>query len=714
MLRRLPLTSLIFSIVLFALSAPRVDAAPPSTKLLPDTVKAYLSIPDIDVLRKNWQQTQFAQLIKDDVMKEFVEDFRRQTREKLGRTGVRLGFTLDDLNGVAGGEISLAAVQPEGDKEQHAIIMLVDTTAHRENAEKLLANVAKDVVGRGGKQETEKIAGEEVTVLTLKGRDGDGEHKAYLHIVSDQLVATDHRGAAAGVIRRVKGEAPEGDKTLATATAFKTTVEKCDAAAGDNAAQLRWFIDPFGYVEVLQASSKGANKKGGEILHLLSSQGFSAIKGVGGLVVVADGEHEVLHHTYVYAPPPYENAGRMLDFPLQTELFRTPAMGFSEDLDARKLPQKLREAFDEKKVALTEEVTVTKATDEEGLWILANSDSRSYEIKLAKDELIVSTSRSLVAQAWLPRAAATYVSFKWDMKDAFNSAESLVDAAIAKGAWKDLWNNMKDDPNGPRIDIQEEFVAHLADRVTFLTDYKQPITTKSERWLLGFEVTNPKIVAETVDKAMETDPQAKKRTHKGHIIWEIVVEGKKPKNVDEKELDIFGDEADAPAPAPKKDAEEGADGAAAPQPNMAVTVLFGNLLITSNVDVVVEILKSVENREQLARSADYRVMDMTLEKLGAKNEVFRVFARTDESYRPTYELIRQGKMPQAETILGKVLNGIFGPDEEGVAREQQIDGSKLPPFDTIHRFFGPAGLYATPDKSGWLVTGCVLDKNQRR
>ena len=32
------------------------------------------------------------------------------------------------------------------------------------------------------------------------------------------------------------------------------------------------------------------------------------------------------------------------------------------------------------------------------------------------------------------------------------------------------------------------------------------------------------------------------------------------------------------------------------------------------------------------------------------------FSRTDEQFRPTYELIRQGKMPESESLLGRTLN----------------------------------------------------------
>jgi hypothetical protein len=85
-----------------------------------------------------------------------------------------------------------------------------------------------------------------------------------------------------------------------------------------------------------------------------------------------------------------------------------------------------------------------------------------------------------------------------------------------------------------------------------------------------------------------------------------------------------------------------------------------------------------------------------------------MFSRTDHAYRPTYELIRQGKMPEAETVLGRLLNAMLGPDEEGVLRHQQIDGTKMPPYEKVAHYFGPAGMFVRSLDDGWISGGCLL------
>jgi hypothetical protein len=146
-------------------------------------------------------------------------------------------------------------------------------------------------------------------------------------------------------------------------------------------------------------------------------------------------------------------------------------------------------------------------------------------------------------------------------------------------------------------------------------------------------------------------------------------------------------------------------------PNSALTVAHGHLIVASHVDFIVDLLKRPLGSDVLTDAADYQQIQDSLSKIGAGSSSFRFFTRTDEAYRPTYELIRQGKMPEAKTILGKVLNRALGPDEKGILREQQIDGAKMPEFDAVRRYLGPAGVYVRSEDDGWFVAGCLLSKD---
>jgi len=66
-------------------------------------------------------------------------------------------------------------------------------------------------------------------------------------------------------------------------------------------------------------------------------------------------------------------------------------------------------------------------------------------------------------------------------------------------------------------------------------------------------------------------------------------------------------------------------------------------------------------------------------------------------------------MPQSETMLGRLINAIFGA-EEGAARRQRIDGTKLPDYDAVRRYLGPAGMVVSSGPDGWFFKGFTLNK----
>jgi len=324
-----------------------------------------------------------------------------------------------------------------------------------------------------------------------------------------------------------------------------------------------------------------------------------------------------------------------------------------------------------------------------------------YNLSMRMLDFPNSAKGALEPQPWAMSDLATYLSFNWKTQDAFKYSESLVDAIIAdKGAWQEMWKGMKEDEFGPQIDIFKELVDHLGERVTVLVDVKLPVGLKSERLLGLVEVNKPEIIAKTLDKAFKKDPTAKKHVYKGQVIWELTQE----ELAGDTELMIEG-AGFVSAPEKKKDEEK--DKAL---PNMAITVFAGHLVIGTHLDFVQELIDRAAAKPNLAVAADYLRVQDELVKLGSQEDSFHFFSRTDESYRATYELIKQGKLPEAETLLARVLNALLGPTEEGVVREQEIDGAKLPDFDLVKKYFGPGGLYVQSEANGWRIVGCLLKK----
>ncbi|MHB0955735.1 MAG: hypothetical protein ACYC0X_05080 [Pirellulaceae bacterium] len=622
------------------------SAAPPSEDLLPGTTKGYLSVPDVELLRTRWNETQLGQLINDPVMKPFVEDLRNQIRNKLSTNRVRLGITLEDLADIYGGELALAVTQPGNDPDQHATIILVDITDHQAQTQAMLEKVTKSLLEQGAKKKTETIGGQSATVFEMPKKRPDNPVVEAVHLIyKDLLIVTDRRDVCQQVVSRLNGTS--GD-TLGKLPAYVATMARCAKDAGDMQPHVRWFVDPVGYAQVARAEGGGRKKRGVDLLKVLPNQGFDAIRGVGGHLFLATGDQEILHRTMVYAPPVkraagstnaerYNKAARMLDFP--------------------------------------------------------NTDT-------------------LQPQPFVSRDLGSYFTFNWKMIEAFEYSKSLVNELLNGGPEDDLMEDiiasLAKDKDGPQVDLRNDLVRHFAERASIITDCRRPITPESERLLFAIELTNPEAVQETINKAFEADPDAEKREFEGHVIWEIVTNDV-PVEVDEIQIEgvgVFDPFAAGPEP---EHVEAEADKKILP--NSAITVAHGHLMVASHLDFIMELLKRPLGSEVLTEAADYQLVQDALSKIDAGPSSFRFFTRTDEAYRPSYELIRQGKMPEAKTVVGKVLNQLLGPDEKGILREQQIDGTKMPEFDAVRRYLGPAGVNIRSEDDGWYVSGCLLSKD---
>ena len=636
---RVLLTPVLVLTFVLALCTTWASAAVRSDRLLPETTKGYLSIVDVEQLHKKWDATQLGQLMNDETMKPFAEDLQRQLKNKFSQTGVKLMVTVDDLKGIADGELAIALIQPENDKKQHAMALLVEVGQHRAKAQTLLEKVSKNQIEKGAKKTSLKQGAVEITgfVLPKKKELPDGAQVFYfLH--DGLLVAVDHAKTAQDLAARLSGDTKHSLHELAS---FTAVMKKLEEESGDLKPDVRWYVDPFGYAEVSRAAQGGRKKRGTDMLKVLANQGFKAIQAAGGHVNLMTGEHEALHRTFVYAP------------------------------------------------------TVSDAAE-------------GQRFKLAARMLDFPNKQNLKPLEWVPRDLATHWAFNWKIRESFGYLGSLVDEVAGEpGVFEEVLKSIALDRNGPQVDLKKELVAFAGERVTVMSDCRLPVTPKSERLLIAIEITNEAAVAKAINKIMSADPSAHKHEFEGREIWEIINDDAP---VEVETVQIEGVEFVAAGNEEMADDEK--DEEDKPMiPNSSVTIAHGHLLISTHIDYLKEILKPKDKPETLGDAADYKTVNGALDKLRKMNEdSFLTFTRTDEAYRATYELIRDGKMPESETILGKVLNKMLGPDEEGVLREQQIDGTKLPEFDVVRRFLGPAGAQVRSLPDGWLMTGCLLAK----
>jgi len=290
-----------------------------------------------------------------------------------------------------------------------------------------------------------------------------------------------------------------------------------------------------------------------------------------------------------------------------------------------------------------------------------------------------------------------------------------------EGVWDDILRGLKEDPHGPQIDVREELVVHLGNRILGMSRYEKPITVNSESMVIAVELRQGQESAMLagIEKLFGRDKEMAATQHNSYKIWH-----RKPADDISDILRIF----------PELDELDGfwgsgvvqvSAGQAPPADDNDRQPMFpaGGVVVAKNclfVSTDMEYLKMVLDRldgavvSSIGGESEYQVVNKVFASMGLteKPHFFQFFARTHETLRPTYEMIRLDRMAQSQALLAKVLNEFLSPEEESGIRRQIIDGSKLPEFDKIEHYFGTVGIYGASEADGYFIKGFTLEREQ--
>ncbi len=617
---------------------------PPSEKVFPATTRAWLSIPDPKGFRERFDRSQYGQLVADPAMGPFIESCKEEIRSNSKRRLSKLGLTLEDLAGVVGGEIAVAAIEPQPGRM--ATVLMVDTTGHEAYARQLVGQIGDRLVTRKAKKVTIPDAPAELTVYELPPEQDERQataprdRRVAFALAKSALVVGDDAiqvGQAFAVLERGRAD------SLETLASFQIAMDRSGKVVPANAAPLRWFVEPLPFARLWQKTNPPREKrKGPDHVAILGRQGFDAIKGAGGFVAFSEGPHALRHHTFVHAPP---LAGREHDSP---------------------------ERFD-----------------------------------LAARMLRFPNAPGVTPPDWVPRDVDGWIALEWDIKTAFASAETLVDDIVGdKGVFQDVIASLKEDPDGPQIDVEAELVAGLGSRVSLISDHVEPLGPDSERLVIAVACRDEPRVAAAIAKVMDADGDMEKIEIAGRTAWQFVDRSHAIPTLEVETPGGSVTHADDTASRRQRlrEREEKL------LPHATVTVAHGHLLVASHRDMLEKVLVAEGEIDTLAAATDFRTMMAELAKYAPASVAARSFGREDDSIRAPYELLRKGSMPKSQSLFGQLLNGILGDGKPGSVRPQKLDGSKLPEFDVVRKYFGTTGAVLETLPEGWFLTGVVLPR----
>jgi len=627
--------------------AARAQGLVASEKVFPATTRAWLSIRDPQGFRERFDRSQYGQLVADPAMSAFIESCKSQITSNSQQRLAKLGLTLDDLAAVVGGEIAIAAIEPQAGRM--ATVLVVDTSGREEAARRLVTQIGERLVERKATRIMLPDAPAELTVYQLPPEQDERrataprDRRVAFALAPSALVVGDDAvqvGQAFTVLAKGRVD------NLASRPSFSQVMGRCGEALPAASAPLMWFVEPLAFARLWQQANPPREKrKGPDFVAILGRQGFDAVQGAGGAVAFSEGPHAVRHHTLIHAPP---LEGRAADSP---------------------------DRFD-----------------------------------LAARMLRFPNAADVVPPAWVPRDTDGWFALQWDIQTAFAAAESLVDDVVGdKGVFEDVIASLKEDPDGPQIDVQKDLIASLGSRISLLTDHSEPLGTDSERLVIAVACQDESRVAATIAKVMNADGDMAQIEIGGRTAWELV---DRSHAIPKLEVETPGgavthadDDAAAGRRQRLREKEEKL------LPHAAVTVAYGHLLIASHRDILEKVLAAGSGDNALDAAGDFRTMMVELARYAPGDVAARSFGREEESIRPAYELLKSGAMPKSKSMFGQLLNGILGDGKPGTVREQKIDGSSLPDFDEVRKYFGTVGTVLENLPEGWLLTGVVLPRS---
>ena len=288
--------------------------------------------------------------------------------------------------------------------------------------------------------------------------------------------------------------------------------------------------------------------------------------------------------------------------------------------------------------------------------------------------------------------------------------QPLVDDIVGEaGVFDDVIASLEEDPDGPQINVRGDLIKHLGTRCVVASDHVSPVDPDCERMLIAIETSNPEAVTAVIAKGMTSEAGVRQVDVGGHVIWETTA----PVAVAETET-AAADADDADAVSRRRIRQRERQEKDSVWPNLSVAVAHGHILLASHRDFLERVLAS-PRMSSIAEDAGYQDVAAELKQLLGGEWALSSFSRTEKSIRPAYDLLRAGRLSESKSLAGTMLRRLLEGDTQPGSKsqnvdqaKQKVDGSTLPEFEQISRYFGVNGtsMQATPD--GWYLVGVGL------
>lgn len=614
----------------------------PAIDLLPASLAGLVRIPNIPRFGDAWAKTHFGQLMQDESMQPYLDSQRERAITYLESFGSKVGIRLRDLYEIASGEAVIAWLPFANDKRRpFALCLIADIRGLRKKAEEAVAKIDSDLKAGDWERMDLEHRNQTIRVYNNKPKPGQLKVEQIAITLSDTRIIAADRDSVVMDLLDAIAGEPNS-KSIATEENFKTVLTRS-----------------------AQAIRKPVQEGGG----IISGEWFARPFQMGRII------RESLDI----------DRGNEVDI-----LKLLENQGFNAIQAAGGVFSIAGNRYD----VLHRGCILAPPTTKE---------PSKYE-KAAR--MLQFSNRPIAAiPTWIPAEAASFSRLNLKIEEAFWASESLVNEALGDVIFRDIIDGIRDDEDGPQIDIAKNVLPNLDDELIVMTDNTTPADLQSERMLVAIRVRDADAIKSAIRKAMEVEPDAKLiQDSSGTDIWRVQ-RGGENEDFDAdlfKDLELgFGDEEIEEA-APLLD-------------HWAIAMVDKGpgsdspyLMFSNDSELLVMIANRVKDGADkgLATQESIKHVIDSLKDLGCLEASFERTVRMKLSLRAKYELLRQGKLKDSGSVMSSFYRRFLQNEEQ--EEDDPLKVSKLPELQKIEKYLPDGGSYFETNEDGWSMTGFLL------
>lgn len=332
---------------------------PTAPNLLPGTTFAYLRVNDLEDVKQRFQDTSLGKIAGDERLKPLLRQLYGGLGEAFSQAQDEVGLSLDQLLSIPQGEACVAvAAGPDG---RPKIIVLLDAGNQATLLRDLLDRGADMLARQGARRTVERVGDTELVVFTNMPNSDQPltifEKESTFVLTSDVDVA---KGILAAWTSPPGDEAESGGdsesdpaavakapKLLSRNPRFQTIIRRTRGNK-DERPQVTFFLDPIEMARSAFKDEVGAQT----MIAVLPVLGLDGLQAIGGGLVMAPEEYDLIGHIYVLLAEPRTGALELIA-PQEIEIKPEPwvpasaASYMSVQWDVQKTYAKFVEIYDQ-------------------------------------------------------------------------------------------------------------------------------------------------------------------------------------------------------------------------------------------------------------------------------------------------------------------------------------------------------------------------------